>query len=666
MKIFLPLLFVFTNLIFAQNEDDLLKQFSKELTNANEIVLKNDSEVEKSIIFFENQIKSTSNLYLKNCFLLHKAKEERRLDVKKAITTLNLVQKYLNSNPEYFQLKSFYNSINGRILFEAQKDCDGSYNIYNENIDILNKIKKPFLLWNVTLETKTGIINSLLCLQKDIEALEYLKQLEKEINPKTQLKEYIYVISVSGYINTKLANYKEGEKYFVKVINLLENNKEHQDNYLSISNNLAHVYKVTEQTDKGIALLEKALLKAKQLKDVNNEYLISNNLGFLYVKKERYKDAEKLGLSVLKNASEKDFGFHIANANRLLGTVYYNLANYKNAEKFINNSIDYYRDFKNPELLRQSLDVKNKLLIKTNQFESAAKVNSEIISLLDSVSLNTNIQSLQKNLIEYETEKKDAEITILKQKEEIQTFELEKNKQLLTFSVISLILIVITSLIVFFYQKKINTIQNLALRSKLTRSQFNPHYINNAFTSLQATLIENDLDESLINYTSDISRFSRLLLESTFKDEWTLFEEKQMMEHYLKTQQHRYEHNFEFSFTNEFTNEELHKYKLPSALTQTVLENAIEHGGYQNNKGGKIEILIQKMNNQFEIAIKNNKIGTETNSTKKVDNEPSRGLEITKQRMELHQKIHKTNTDFRFEMNENEVLVTFVLPLLNI
>lgn len=664
MKIFLPLFILFSKFTYAQNEAALISQFSKEFEKANEVVMKNDNQVEKSILYFENQIKTATNNYLKNCFLVYKAKEERRLNIKKAIATLQSVKNYCNSHPEYLQLLSFYNSAYGRILFEAQKDCEGASKLYSDNLAIVNKIEKPYAPWNVILETKTGLINCFLCLQKDQEALEYLKQLEKEVNPKKQLKEYIYVLSVSGYIHTKFANYKEGEKYFLKGIILLENKKDHQDNYLSISNNLGHIYKMTEQTNKGIAVLTKALSRAKQIKDPNNDYLISNNLGFLYVKKERYKEAEKLGLTVLQNATEKDFGFHIANANRLLGAVYYFTADYKKAEKHINNAITYYRNFKNPELLRQALDIKNKLLITTNQFENAAKVNSEIISLLDSVSLNTNIQSLQKNLIKYESEKKDNEITILKQKEEIQTFELEKQKQRLTFSVIGLILIMATSLIVFFYQKKINTIQNLALRSKLTRSQFNPHYINNAFTSLQATLIEQDMDESLINYTSDISRFSRLLLESTFKDEWTLFEEKQMMENYLKTQQHRYENSFEFNINNDFSSEDLHKYKLPSALTQTVLENAIEHGGYQNNKGGKINISIQKINNQFEIAIKNNKIGTEINSGKKTNKEPSRGLEITKQRMELHQKIHKIKTDFKFEMHEDEVLVTFVLPLL--
>ena len=53
----------------------------------------------------------------------------------------------------------------------------------------------------------------------------------------------------------------------MRYIKILENKKDHQDNYLALINNLGHIYKVTEQTDKGIILLEKGLKRAKQFKD---------------------------------------------------------------------------------------------------------------------------------------------------------------------------------------------------------------------------------------------------------------------------------------------------------------------------------------------------------------------------------------------------------------
>jgi tetratricopeptide (TPR) repeat protein len=547
----------------------------------------------------------------------------------------------------------------------VQQDCKKSLDIYRENLELLTKIKQPYGGWNVALETQTGLINSLLCLQRDQEALEYLKQFESEINPKTQLKEYLYVLSVSGYIHTKFANYNEGEKYFLKVIALLENRTEHQDNYLASCNNLAHIYKVTEQTDKGIAILEKALKRAKKIKELNNEMLIANNLGFLYVKKEMYQKAQQLGLAVLQTADEKQFGFHTANANRLLATVHYHLGNYQNAEQYIEKAIAYYRNFQNQDLLRQALDVKNKVLIQTQHFEEAAKVNAEIISMLDSISLRSNVQNLQRSLVAYETEKKDQEITILKQKDKIQAFEIEKQKQFLRYSLIGLAVLFTVAFLIVYYQRKINAIQSLALRSKLTRSQFNPHYINNAFTALQATLIEQGMDENLINYTADISRFSRLLLESTFKDEWTLFEEKQMIINYLKTQVHRFNDAFTFHLEDQFTEHELNRYQLPSALTQTVLENAIEHSGFQQDKPGTIEVFFEK-NQQKELVIKiiNTIVGEDNNGFKKHDNAPSRGLEITKQRLELHRKIHRQPTSFSFDKKDAKVCVTFTLPLL--
>lgn len=448
-------------------------------------------------------------------------------------------------------------------------------------------------------------------------------------------------------------------KQSVKLAEQIKNNKKH----LQAIGGLANYYVAQKNIDSTI-FYSKLMLEKASSDDYKMKVMANNYLGLMSCEKDDYVSAEKYFKNAILNA-EKSNAVSLLSTKGNLAYVYMKQKKYKQAKENVFELIETNKKLKKLHNIGKNYATLHDIYKGENKMDSALYAYDMYYVYRDSVVDQKHKDLIKELNIAYETEKKEAEITILKQKEKIQSFELEKNKQLLTFSVIGLILLMLTSLIVFFYQKKINTIQNLALRSKLTRSQFNPHYINNAFTSLQATLIEHDLDESLINYTSDISRFSRLLLESTFKDEWTLFEEKQMMEHYLKTQQHRYENNFEFTISNNFSNDELHKYKLPSALTQTVLENAIEHGGYQNNNGGKIEISIQKMSNQFEIIIKNNKIGEEAISSKKVNNEPSRGLEITKQRMELHQKIHKTKTEFKFKMKENEVLVTFVLPLLN-
>ncbi len=667
MKPILILFFLFSASLRSQTETELIKKNTLYFEQADKLLTDNSISVDKSIANLDSLMESLkeNDPYLKNAFKLYKANQERRINPKKALHTLNEVASFLNQNTNYKQLLAFKNTISGRIAYEVQQDCKTSYNIYNQNLVILESMDQFYKGWNVLFETKTGIINSLLCLQKDQEALEYLKQLEKEIDPNKQLKEYIYVLSVSGYIHTKFQNYKEGENYFLKVVNLLENSKDFQENYLAACNNLGHIYKMTNNIDEGISIMQKALHNAKQVNDQNSILLIQNNLGFLNLKKKLYKDAEILGLSVVKHTNDKEFAIHKANANRLLGTTYYYLGDYEKAENYIDDAIIFFRSFKNPELLRNSLDVKNKLLLKTEKFEDAAKINSEIISMLDSLNLSKNVQNLQRELITYETEKKNNEITILKQKEDINNFKIEKQKQQIQFLGIGLIAVLLFGSVVFRYQKKINTIQNLSLRSKLTRSQFNPHYINNAFTSLQAELVDHNFDENLIDYTSNISRFSRLLLESTFKDEWSLYEEKQMMENYLKTQQYRMQGGFEYNINSSLNLEEFHKLKIPSAITQSVLENAIEHGGFKNNSNeGKIDIFIDKKDNQLLITIKNNIIGEPLTIIKRLNSEPSRGLDITKQRITLHSKIYKKLADFKFSQLQNEVKIEFDLPII--
>ncbi|PQJ74493.1 tetratricopeptide repeat protein [Polaribacter gangjinensis] len=655
--------------IWSQSENEFIKKYSSYLKIIDQKIKNEKISVESNIQYFDSLLNSfqTKDYYLKNVIKLYKASQERRINPKKAQQNIDEVSLYIAQNPTFIQLELFKNSIEARIEFEINQNCEKSYKIYDETINKLAKYKQIFSGWNISLESKTGIINSLLCLQKDQEALEYLKQLEKEIDPKTQFKEYVYVLNVSGYIHTKFLNYVEGEKYFKKAVSLLENNKNYLNNYLAACNNLAHIYKSTNKTTESIQILEKALIKAKQINDINSILLIQNNLGFLYIEQQNYLKAEQFGLSILKIAKEKEFKIHKANANRLLGTAYYNLGDYKKSEKYLDEAIAFFRNFKNPELLRNTLDIKNKLFIKTEKFEAAAIINAEIIGMLDSVNLSKNVQNLQRELVAFETEKKNNEITILKQNEEIINFKMQQQQQQIQFLVLCLILILIFGGIIFWYQKKINKIKNFSLRSKLTRSQFNPHYINNAFTALQAELVNYNFNEHLIDFTSNISRFSRLLLESTFKDEWTLFEEKQMIENYLKTQQYRLQNGFQFHITSTLKLEEFHKIKIPSAITQAALENAIEHGGFKSDSNdGIINIHFTIINNQLLITINNNIIGEPIPFSKKLNNEPSRGLDITKQRINLHSKIYKSLASFNFIHLKNEVKVEFYLPIISI
>lgn len=628
----------------------------------------------KEILQKNSQSKTVKNTYYINGIKLLYARAIFKTDIKECLKILDEVDVFLKKNPQFLHFRLVYNMILGRIQLEIYGHCEESLQLYRAKYKELASYEQIDNQWTIVSETKKGIINSLLCLERAQEALELLKNFEKEIKGRPAQNDLVYLWGITGSIHLKLQNYSEAEKYYLKIIALLENTTQNLKPYFIAASGLASMYIGQKNNQAAIPVLEKALAKAKKTSLKNELLLLSNNLGIAYLNVDNYKKAIELGTYVLKNSDNEGYVFHTINAKRLLASVYYNSGEGEKSVAYADEVIDFYRTFKDTKMLRQVLELKNKLFLTMGKFEEAAYVNAEIISLLDSTSLSDNMQNLQRTLIEYETEKKDNEIVILKQKDEINHFRISRQKQFIAALLAGGFLFLLFAAVVFFYQRKITNFEQLLLRSKLVRAQFNPHYINNTFASLQAQLVEKDFDEDLINYTSSIARFSRLLLESTYKDEWTLYEEKQLMENYLKTQQYRLKNSFEFYIDNQIPSEDLQHLNIPSVLTQTVLENALEHGGYNalaalnidgQNKG-KIDISISKTADKIVLSIKNNILQNTAKETveKRTKEEPARGMEIIQQRIALHQKIHKKPAQFSISMQPSETLVIFELPLI--
>ncbi|WP_411767040.1 histidine kinase [Winogradskyella sp. A3E31] len=650
--------------MFSQtNEQQLLDEhhsFFKSVSNNLDLMATNENR----IAYLDSLKSIVKTDYLINRLNILRANTYRNFDLNKTYEILQQVEAYLKEYSDYHHLKTHYNITKGRALYDSGKHNE-SLGYYTKAESVSQKFNDPDELWRYPIESKTGIISNYVALNRNDEAISLLTELEKTVSPNDKLDEYVYVLNMLGYLHTKSKNYKEGIRYFAEITNRLKNKDDYKESYFGAVNNLAYIYQLNKRRPEAINILEEALVQTKKYQIINRELLLSNNLGFLYLEEDNLDRAEELGLNSIEK-STNTFEEIKADAERLLSVVYYRKGESQKALEYAESSANYFRQINDLKRLKYALSIKNKVLIKTEDFEEATKVNAEMISLMDSITIKNDMQNLQKTLVEFETEKKDSEITILKQKEEIASVKLAQQRDQILFLVGLLIVVLVLGSVVFIYHKKLGRIQNLVLRSKLTRSQFNPHYINNAFTALQAELVEHSFNEKLINYTSSISRFSRLVLESTFKDEWSLNDEKNMIENYLSIQQHRLENSFQYYIDSNIDQNELLHSKIPSAITQTVLENAIEHGGYSNsNKHGKIEILFSSKNNQLLISIKNNILDEVLeNSVEKRPDSPSRGLQITKQRIELHSKLYNRAANFNFIKKENEAEVVFQLPVL--
>ncbi len=143
-----------------------------------------------------------------------------------------------------------------------------------------------------------------------------------------------------------------------------------------------------------------------------------------------------------------------------------------------------------------------------------------------------------------------------------------------------------------------------------------------------------DQTVKLIEATSKILRYNLDCKDKMVK----LKEEMHMIKAYVIIQETRFQDQMSFRFDIE---KNLDSVKVPPMLIQPIVENAIVHGLREKDKGGIINITINKKNNFIYITIKDNGIGMDDEKINALLSEvksKSTGLGVfnVKKRLELY------------------------------
>ena len=159
------------------------------------------------------------------------------------------------------------------------------------------------------------------------------------------------------------------------------------------------------------------------------------------------------------------------------------------------------------------------------------------------------------------------------------------------------VIVIITKKIVNNNNNRRNQRRELELKS--IYSQINPHFIFNSLSTAQYFVKKNRTAEAY----EHINQFSDLLrsyIKSSRDKYITIAEELQNLENYLQLQLTRFENKFEYKF--EIDNSvNPSSIKIPSLLLQPLVENALNHGIFHNNKKGFLMISFKVNNHTNEL-----------------------------------------------------------------
>jgi ligand-binding sensor domain-containing protein len=167
----------------------------------------------------------------------------------------------------------------------------------------------------------------------------------------------------------------------------------------------------------------------------------------------------------------------------------------------------------------------------------------------------------------------------------------------LAIVVLSVIFLVIRIREVRIKQKEISEREKLLFQFQTLRSQVNPHFLFNSFSTLMS-VIDEDKDLA-IEYVEKLSQFFRNILEYRDKDLITLEDELKLIETYRYLQHQRYGDNFRMDIS--IPHEQLMTL-IPPLTLQMLVENAIKHNIVSAEKILRVSIT----SNDKYLSISNN------------------------------------------------------------
>jgi ligand-binding sensor domain-containing protein/two-component sensor histidine kinase len=178
------------------------------------------------------------------------------------------------------------------------------------------------------------------------------------------------------------------------------------------------------------------------------------------------------------------------------------------------------------------------------------------------------------------------------------------------------------------------------LEQKALRAQMNPHFIFNCLNSIQAFILDHDI-EGANKYLSKFASLIRQTLDNSFQSLVSVADEIKYITTYLNLEQMRFKDMF--SYTIEIDPAIIPgQVLIPGMMLQPYVENAIRHGiRHKNGRPGAIGISFYKKDSTIVCTVRDNGIGREEAQAVKMAqyiHYPSHGMQLTRERIELMNK----------------------------
>ncbi|MDX2172196.1 MAG: histidine kinase [Bacteroidota bacterium] len=601
---------------------------------------------------------------------------------------LNSFSQGLNSkNDGYAQLTS---SKDTSLIINGIKICD-SLNKFHEYEKSLIKSKE--LLFSAE---KINYINGVADIYRSI-AYSYKGQGNlykandnflfalKYYEENNNINKVIEMYEIIGVCFDLQNNFQLALKYYLKCLKL-KSKTNNPKSFFTLYNNIGCCYIGKTEHDSALLYFHKALDLSETINSKNKLAALYLNIGNVYKEKKDYLNALHWNSKALAYSQNLPNELDKANLYLEIGLDYQLLNKIELANKYIDTAIIYSDKISNILERHEFYTLFIDYYTKAKNYKKANELLVKKMGLKDTLFNEQLAKGNSELIFKYEAIKKDKAI-IIKDKELLKQSIISHRKDvtnyfLITFLTFLFIVIVFmrlriktkekTNLMLDIKNKEIEVkskeIKEQAVLLAKFQTQMNPHFIFNALTGMQASIIAEDYAKSL-NQLQKFSKLMRLTLNLSSEEYISIETEIDYINQYISFELDRFVNKFTLSvyIDSEIDSNNTH---IPPMLIQPIIENSIKHAGLNKISNGNINInisLIEHSTNIYllKVIVSDNGFGFNLDLLNRKTN--SKGINITKQRIKIATEALPNNIDY-FIIDSNTVginkgtFTTFYLP----
>lgn len=478
---------------------------------------------------------------------------------------------------------------------------------------------------------------------------------------------------------TRRGDFAQGTYYYRQALHIADSTDIPREEFINTYTGLGICYMELRDFERFNHYFDLAGQMFEQM-DLNRQtsYLINRGNGYYY--EGRYREALSLfqqGLELVKPTPEYEYIKNLCLVN--MGELYLHLDKPDSAQDCLETAYTYFQSLGNNTLLYHAETLLSDLAIRQNNI-AKAKMYLQKQSGYDFIEPNS-VNLRKKSLQRYYAEKGDykqayrymlesslledsirndrvkmrvAEIdlrykqdtTLMKQQLFIQKQQSDMDflRQSTYIGILVCVLLFISILFIYFYQKKkraylLAQTRNkiIGLRMENIRNRISPHFIFNTLNQVINGFQDSDDNKRLLY---NLIKIMRLNLRLTEKLSITLEEELEFIKIYLEIEKRR----FDTSLTTRIQvagSIDTATISLPAMMIQIPVENAMKHGLRDKEGEKKLRIRITDETDHILIHIEDNGIGFKAGIGRKDSQSTGTGLRVLNQTILLLNSFNK-------------------------